>query len=145
MESGEYQLQEETIFEIIHNMDKVTNGLIIRWNKVFDKDLGVSHVLVLGHLKANGKSCPSDMARVLGLTPPTVTHLTEKLVKRQLVTRSIDENDRRIIYLEITNAGEMILKEANEAGQILRKKIFEKLTDEERQQMLHIYRKLNEQ
>ncbi|WP_066295313.1 MarR family winged helix-turn-helix transcriptional regulator [Bacillus sp. FJAT-29937] len=136
-------MSEETIFEIIHNMDKVTNDLIIRWNKGFNKDLGVSHVLVLGHLRVNGKSRPSDIAKALGLTPPTVTHLMEKLVKRQLVTRSTDETDRRIIYLEITNAGEMILKEANESGQILRKKLFEKLTDEERQQMLHIYRKLN--
>jgi DNA-binding MarR family transcriptional regulator len=136
-------VQEVTIFEIIHNMDKVTNNLIIQWNKVFNKDLGVSHVLVLGHLRVHGKSRPSDMAKTLGLTPPTVTHLTEKLVKRRLITRSMDENDRRIIYLEITSAGEDILKEANELGQKLRKELFEKLTDEERQQMLHIYRKLN--
>lgn len=136
-------MQSQTIFEIIHNMDKVTNNLIIQWNKGFNKDLGVSHILILGHLKRNGKSRPSDIAKVLGLTPPTVTHLTEKLVKRQLVTRSADENDRRIIFLEITKTGETILEEANESGQLLRKKLFEKLTDEERQQMLHIYRKLN--
>lgn len=76
---------------------------------------------------------------MLGLTPPTVTNITEKLIKRQLVTHSTDENDRRIIYLEITSTGEMILKEANESGQILRKKLFEKLTNEERRQLLHIY------
>ncbi|GGA92895.1 hypothetical protein GCM10008025_39130 [Ornithinibacillus halotolerans] len=136
-------MQEFTIFEIIHNMDKVTNNLIIQWNKVFNNDLGVSHVLVLGHLKAHGKSRPSDMAKVLGLTPPTVTHLTEKLVKRQLITRSTDENDRRIFYLEITADGEKVLKEAHESGQKLRKNLFEKLTEEERQQMLQIYKKLN--
>ncbi|WP_308419811.1 MarR family winged helix-turn-helix transcriptional regulator [Ornithinibacillus halotolerans] len=124
-------------------MDKVTNNLIIQWNKVFNNDLGVSHVLVLGHLKAHGKSRPSDMAKVLGLTPPTVTHLTEKLVKRQLITRSTDENDRRIFYLEITADGEKVLKEAHESGQKLRKNLFEKLTEEERQQMLQIYKKLN--
>ncbi|MHA6250397.1 MarR family winged helix-turn-helix transcriptional regulator [Oceanobacillus sp. CAU 1775] len=136
-------MQNQTIFEIIHNMDKVTNNLIIQWNKGFNKDLGVSHILILGHLRKNGKSRPTDMAKVLGLTPPTVTHLTEKLVKKQLVIRSNDENDRRTIYLEITSAGEEILKEANESGQLLRKNLFEKLTEEERQQMLHIYRKLN--
>ncbi|WP_068676064.1 MarR family winged helix-turn-helix transcriptional regulator [Oceanobacillus sp. Castelsardo] len=136
-------MQEKTVFEIIHNMDKVTNNLIVQWNKVFNEDLGVSHILVLGHLFTNGKSRPSDMAKTLGLTPPTVTHLTEKLVKKQLVTRSFDESDRRIVYLEITNTGETLLKQANEAGQILRKELFGKLTDEEQQQMLHIYRKLN--
>lgn len=41
-------MKEQTIFEIIHNMDKVTNNLIIQWNKMFNEDLGVSHILVLG-------------------------------------------------------------------------------------------------
>lgn len=136
-------MQEVTIFEILHNMDKVTNDLIIQWNKFFNKDLGISHVLFLGYLRRNSKSRPSDVAKELGLTPSAVTQLTEKLVKRQLVVRSTDKNDRRIVYLEITNAGEKILKEAHESGQILRKKLFEKLTDEERQQLLHIYQKLN--
>lgn len=136
-------MKEETIFEIIHNMDKVTNSLIIQWNKIFNEDLGVSHILVLGHLLVHGKSRPSDMAKTLGLTPPTVTHLSEKLVKKELAFRSADENDRRIIYLEITDEGRSLLDRANKEGQVLRKNLFEKLTDEERQQMLHIYRKLN--
>lgn len=137
-------MKEETIFEIIHNMDKVTNSLIIQWNKIFNEDLGVSHILVLGHLLVHGKSRPSDMAKTLGLTPPTVTHLSEKLVKKELAFRSADENDRRIIYLEITDEGMSLLDRANKEGQVLRKNLFEKLTDEERQQMLHIYRKLNQ-
>ncbi len=137
-------MKEETIFEIIHNMDKVTNSLIIQWNKIFNEDLGVSHILVLGHLLVHGKSRPSDMAKTLGLTPPTVTHLSEKLVKKELAFRSADENDRRIIYLEITDEGRSLLDRANKEGQVLRKNLFEKLTDEERQQMLHIYRKLNQ-
>lgn len=137
-------MKEETIFDIIHNMDKFTNNLIIQWNKIFNEELGVSHILLLGHLASNGKSRPSDIAKVLGLTPPTVTHLSEKLVKKKLAVRSTDEEDRRIIYLSITETGKEILHRANVEGQILRKNLFEKLTSEEQQQMLHIYQKLNE-
>ncbi|WP_413377237.1 MarR family winged helix-turn-helix transcriptional regulator [Alkalihalobacillus sp. 1P02AB] len=136
-------MEEQTVFQIIHNMDKVTNKLIIQWNKIFNEDLGVSHILVLGHLKANGKSRPSDIARVLGLTPPTLTHLSEKLVQKKLASRIIDPSDRRIIYLQITEEGIEIVHRANIEGQKLRRKLFEKLTDEERQQMLKIYEKLN--
>lgn len=136
-------MEEETIFEIIHNMDQFTNHLIIQWNQIFNEELGISHILLLGHLKTNGNSRPSDIAKAIGLTPPTVTHLSEKLVKKGLVVRSKDEDDRRIIYLAITQVGEEVLARANEEGQILRKKLFEKLTPEERQQMLHIYQKLN--
>ena len=137
-------MKEETVFHIIHNMDKFTNGLIVQWNKTFNEELGISHILLLGHLSVHGKSRPSDIARVLGLTPPTVTHLSEKLVKRKLAVRLTDEEDRRSIYLGITEAGKDMLERANQEGLLLRKKLFEKLTIEEQQQMLHIYKKLND-
>lgn len=136
-------MKEETFFEIIHNMDQFTNRLIIDWNKTFNEDLGVSHILILGHLNIQEKSRPSDIARYIGLTPPTVTHLCEKLVKKKLIVRSKDEEDRRIIYLTITDAGKEILERANKEGQVLRRDLFEKLTREEQQQMLQIYQKLN--
>ncbi|OKL36893.1 MarR family winged helix-turn-helix transcriptional regulator [Domibacillus mangrovi] len=137
-------MKEKTIFELIHSMDQVTNHLIIQWNKMFNESLGISHILVLAHLKENGKSRPSDIARALGLTPPTLTHLSEKLVQKKLATRLVDDNDRRIIYLTITDKGLDLIKKAQEEGKTLRKNLFEKLTDEERQQLLSIYGKLND-
>ncbi|WP_099353263.1 MarR family winged helix-turn-helix transcriptional regulator [Fredinandcohnia onubensis] len=135
-------MKEQNIFEILHNMDKVTNNLIIQWNKFFDEDLGVSQILVLGHLKVQGRSRLSDIAKALGLTPPTLTHLSNKLVKRNLAIRKIDESNRRVVYLEITDEGTAMVTKANEEGKILRKKLFEKLTEEEIQQLRSIYEKL---
>ncbi|HIV74720.1 MAG TPA: MarR family transcriptional regulator [Candidatus Pseudogracilibacillus intestinigallinarum] len=137
-------MQDQTVFKILHNMDKFTNGLIVQWNKTFNEDLGVSHVLTLGYLYTNGKSRPSQIARELGLTPPTVTHLCEKLVKRGLAVRSLDDNDRRIILLDITEEGTNLLTRANEEGHKLREEMFIKLTKEELNQLLNIYQKLNE-
>lgn len=136
-------MEEETIFKIIHNMDQFTNNLIVEWNKTFNQELGVSHVLILGHLNIYGKQRLSDIAKVIGLTPPTVTHLSDKLVKKGFAARCKDEEDRRIIYLGITDAGKEVLERANREGQVLRRKLFEKLLPEERRQMLHIYQKLN--
>ena len=137
-------MQEQTIFEILHNMDTFTNSLIIKWNKIFKEKLSVSHVLTLGYLSTNGKSRPSQIAKELGLTPPTVSHLTDKLVNLNLATRLPDQNDRRIILLDITDEGKEVLDRANQKGHELRKEMFVKLTEEERQQMLHIFQKLNE-
>ncbi|MHC0037751.1 MarR family winged helix-turn-helix transcriptional regulator [Pseudoneobacillus sp. C159] len=136
-------MKEQTIFELIHNMDKVTNQLIIQWNKLFNEDLGISHILVLAHLKESGKSRPSDIARILGLTPPTLTHLSEKLVKKNLAIRITDESDRRIVYLDITDSGIDMVHKANQEGILLRKNLFDKLSEPEVQQLLKIYEKLN--
>ncbi|MNB97916.1 transcriptional repressor MprA [compost metagenome] len=137
-------MTEQTIFELIHSMDQITNRLMIHWNKEFSENLGVSHILVLAHLNHNGKSRPSDIAKALGLTPPTLTHLSEKLVKKEFAVRLVDEEDRRIIYLEITKEGLNILNKAQEKGKDLRTKLFEKLTEDERQSLLATYDKLNQ-
>jgi len=136
-------MEEKTIFELIHTMDKVTNNLIIEWNKLFGENLGISHILILSHLRQYGKSRPSDIARALGLTPPTLTHLAEKLVKKKLAVRLNDSADRRIIYLGITEQGIDMVKKAQEKGSALRQNLFGKLSGEERQQLLKIYEKLN--
>ncbi|MGG1634423.1 MarR family transcriptional regulator [Paenibacillus sp. FSL K6-3182] len=138
-------MEEQTIFNLIHNMDKFTNKMIIQWNKSFNEDLGVSHVLVLGHLKQNGKSRPSDIAKILGLTPPTLSYLSEKLVAKKLVVRLMDESDRRIIYLGITDKGADILKRAQLEGQRLRTNLLDKLTEQEREQLANLYSKLNKE
>ncbi|GLY09396.1 MarR family winged helix-turn-helix transcriptional regulator [Pseudobacillus badius] len=136
-------MEQESVFELLHAMDQVTNKLIIQWNRTFNENLGVSHILVLSHLYEHGKSRPSDIAKALGLTPPSLTHLSEKLISKKLAVRLADENDRRILYLEITELGHEMLHRAHKEGQELRKKLFEKLTSEERRQLRVIYEKLN--
>ncbi|MCK1975668.1 MarR family transcriptional regulator [Jeotgalicoccus huakuii] len=137
-------MSEKKIFDLLHQMDTFTNQMMIRWNKIFDEDLGVSHILTLSFIQHNAPSRPSDVSKALGLTPPTVTHLVNKLVKKELVEREANENDRRIIYLVITTKGQEILEKAIESGQVLRKEIFLKLTEDERQQLLNLYKKLNQ-
>ena len=137
-------MTNKNIFDLLHQMDTFTNQMTIRWNKIFNEDLGVSHILTLSFLQHNESSRPSDVSKALGLTPPTVTHLVNKLVKKGLVERQANDNDRRIIYLVITKQGQDVLEKAIESGQVLRKEVFLKLTDEERQQLLTLYKKLNQ-
>lgn len=138
-------MEEQNIFELIHNMDNFTNKLIIQWNKSFNEDLGISHVLVLSHLHQNGKSRPSDIAKILGLSPPTLSYLADKMVAKELVVRTVDEVDRRIIYLNITDKGIEILKRAIVEGQKLRKNLFQKLNEEDRSQLLRIFEKMSQE
>lgn len=136
-------MEEQNIFELIHNMDNFTNKLIIQWNKSFNEDLGVSHVLVLSYLHQNGKSRPSDIAKMLGFTPPTLSYLSDKMVAKELVVRMVDEADRRIIYLNITDKGAEVLGRAILEGQKLRKNLFQKLNEDDRAQLVHIFEKMN--
>ncbi|XXM73043.1 MarR family winged helix-turn-helix transcriptional regulator [Lysinibacillus sphaericus] len=136
-------MKDQSIFELLHTMDQVTNKLIIQWNKSFKESLGISHILVLSHLQVNGKSRPSDIAKNLGITPPSLTNLANKLASRDLIVRAFDEKDRRNSYLEITDAGIEMVNKAADEGQNLRRNLFEKLSKDERRQLTSIYEKLN--
>ncbi|MBH9966289.1 MarR family winged helix-turn-helix transcriptional regulator [[Bacillus] enclensis] len=136
-------MKDQSIFELLHTMDQVTNKLIIQWNKSFKESLGISHILVLSHLQVNGKSRPSDIAKNLGITPPSLTNLANKLVSKNLIVRLFDEKDRRNSYLEITDAGIEMVNKAADEGQNLRRNLFEKLSKDERRQLTSIYEKLN--
>ncbi len=136
-------MKDQSIFELLHTMDQVTNKLIIQWNKSFKESLGISHILVLSHLQVNGKSRPSDIAKNLGITPPSLTNLANKLVSKDLIVRLFDEKDRRNSYLEITDAGIEMVNKAADEGQNLRRNLFEKLSKDERRQLTSIYEKLN--
>ncbi|MBN6885844.1 DNA-binding MarR family transcriptional regulator [Cytobacillus horneckiae] len=136
-------MKDQSVFELIHTMEKVTNRLIIQWNQSFNENLGITHILLLGQLKNNGKCRPIDLANYLGIAPSSITHLTDKLLSRKLIIRIADENDKRISYVAITENGLEILQKAQEEGYLLQMRTFEKLSAEERHQLLTIYNKLN--
>src|SRR5699024_9176091 len=117
-------MTNKNIFYLLHQMDTFTNQMTIRWNKIFNEDLGVSHILTLSFLQHNQSSRPSDVSKTLRLTPPTVTHLVNKLVRIVLVERQTNDNEPRINYLIKTKQGQDVLEKAIESGQGLRKEVF---------------------
>jgi DNA-binding MarR family transcriptional regulator len=64
-----------------------------------------SQLIVLQIVAADGKSLPSTVARHAHLSQATVTSLVDKLVRADLVRRRRDTEDRRRIWIELTDAG----------------------------------------
>ncbi|MBR2566635.1 MAG: MarR family transcriptional regulator [Paenibacillus sp.] len=54
---------------------------------------------------------PSDLAELLCVGKSSITALVNKLAERNLVHRTGDERDRRVIYLTLTDAGHELYKE----------------------------------
>ncbi len=51
-----------------------------------------------------------DLAAREHVTPPTITRVVEKLEGQGLVTRNVDPQDRRVVHLELTDAGTQYLE-----------------------------------
>jgi DNA-binding MarR family transcriptional regulator len=64
----------------------------------------------LAFVNAYPGCAPSEVAEYLMLTRPAVTRLVDELVRRKLVGRRPDANDRRRLILHVTAAGGRMLE-----------------------------------
>ena len=71
--------------------------------------------LTIGQLKSlffisnEGGTSSKKLAEALGVTPTNVTGIVDRLVKQGLVSRAEDPNDRRMLLLKSTKAGEELI------------------------------------
>ena len=75
------------------------------------RGLGMSRFWVLMHLYLKGESNMSQLQKALLLSSPTMTGLVDSLVDGGLVVRSREGEDRRMVHLRLTGAGEAFCKE----------------------------------
>lgn len=68
-------------------------------------DLTPSQLLVMQHVSEEGKALPSAIAKAVRLKQATVTVLVNKLEDTGLVRRRRDTEDRRRVWVELTEAG----------------------------------------
>ncbi len=72
------------------------------------QDLSPTDFRVMGAIhrgRPEGLLRPSDLWKLFDLTPSAITYQIGKLVRRGLVTRSLEPDDRRVILLSLTPAG----------------------------------------
>ena len=135
-------MSKTDVFQLIRTVELFTNEAIIRWNKSFEHSIGVSPILVLSELHQKGPQKQTTLANNLGYTPGAMTNISNRLVKNGLAKRKYNENDRRNVFLEVTDKGTSILLEAQQKGQQVRAELFQVLSEEEMEQFLAINKKL---
>src|SRR5690625_423100 len=89
-------MEDTNIFKLIRTVELFTNETIVKWTKAFPYHIGISSILVLSELRANGMQKQSTLSNQLGYTPGAMTNIANKLLKEGYAERKYDENDRRI-------------------------------------------------
>lgn len=98
--------------------------------------LSVSQCYALMTIKDQGLLAMRELAAKLYLTISTMTRIVEQLVKKKLVHRRPDPKDRRMVLVEVTEAGEGVLKEIKEVMLSSQKEILSKLSPQEREVLI---------
>ncbi len=70
-----------------------------------DEEVTLSQYRALVVLASRGPQGVAAIADSLGITPPTASRLCERLVRKGLVRRRTDRNDRRQVRVALTDSG----------------------------------------
>lgn len=94
---------------------------------VLDSGLTMQQFRVLMLLAADGPLPHRDLAHTLGVVLATVTGLIDRLVARDLVTRTEDEHDRRIRLVALSTRGRALVDKLETTGQEMRTALLTKI------------------
>jgi DNA-binding MarR family transcriptional regulator len=78
--------------------------------KGIEPQLSKSHVYLLAYIRCKGECIVTDIANHLEITLSAVTSLVDKLCNAGLVARFRSEEDRRVVYLKLTEEGIKVLE-----------------------------------
>jgi DNA-binding MarR family transcriptional regulator len=94
--------------------------------------LTVAQYAALLHLSDNPGISAAVLARLCGVTPPTMNTVLKNLQDRDLITRSPHEWHRNVLETRLTDEGRAVLAEADTAAVRVERALAAEFTDAER-------------
>jgi DNA-binding MarR family transcriptional regulator len=83
------------------------------------------------------------LAEAAGVAPPTATRMLDCLARDGYVTRRHSEEDRRSVLISLTPSGRIAVQAAHEQVSVWRRRVFESLEPEEREQAAALLTRLS--
>jgi MarR family 2-MHQ and catechol resistance regulon transcriptional repressor len=66
---------------------------------------------IISHLSAKGKSKTQRLGEIAFITSGAITYFVNKLLEKEYVSKHKDETDKRITWIELTDAGKNFYEE----------------------------------
>ena len=108
------------------------------------RGLTMSQLRLMAALYQNGSQTVGELAEELSVRPPTVTGLTDRLIKQDLIERLSDPADRRVVRVDLTNEGRRVLAEIEVVGRAYMTEVLKRMGDEKVDQFVRILNEFTE-
>ena len=123
---------EGLVSQILQRAEDIYNilspGIPAEW---FSSDLTVAQLRVLLVLQSKGASRMSDIASILDVALSTATGIVDKLVRKGMVIREADPQDRRLVICKLSGNGQDIINHLWTSSQFQMERLLDGLDEEE--------------
>ena len=101
-------------------------------------------VRLMNMLKENGELSQKEIAEKLDIRPQSLSELLVKMESDGFISRRQDKDDKRVIVVALTEKGEEQLVVLRQANREHAEKLFSPLTDDEKDALIAILKKLTQ-
>jgi len=105
--------------------------------------ISLPQMTILEYLYRKKDCIMSDIANLLSISMSAATGLTDRMIKNRLLKRSRSEKDRRVVKITTTSCGRKVAKSVAQQRYKMIKKIFGKISADERKKYLDILAKVH--
>jgi DNA-binding MarR family transcriptional regulator len=142
-EGGEMdEERKQLVEELTTNFRCIIRRFRADINQLFESYIPLNEFFVLRILKRDKQQMVSKIANELTVSNSHITAVTEKLIKRGLIERNRCNNDRRVVYLDITEEGILLVSEMEEMQENYMKEKFNCYSDEEIQLLNDLFKRM---
>jgi DNA-binding MarR family transcriptional regulator len=94
-------------------------------------DLSIGQLKSLFFISNRGTTSLGKLATALGVTPTNTTGIVERLLQREMITRTESPDDRRVLLLRTTEKGEALITGLRQKRREHMTELFNRFSDEE--------------
>lgn len=95
-------------------------------------------MVILNILHEKGESKMTQLANAVNVTTAAMTGVVDRLVRDGYAQRTSDENDRRVVKVNVTKKGAGLIERINKHKKAMIMDMFGKITQKEREEYLRI-------
>jgi DNA-binding MarR family transcriptional regulator len=133
-------MREELIAQILELQRRMNRVIRERTlDSWMNLSLTIPQLKSLFYIARHGRVNLSGLAAGLRVTPANVTGIVDRLVEQELLTRTPDPDDRRILWLKLTDKGETLLANLREGRASEMRRVLDGLTTEELSILAHSF------
>lgn len=107
-------------------------------------DLTPQQIFTLWQLQEHGQMTMGELAEMLSVTHGVATRMVDRLLKKKMVERNRDENDRRVVRISLTKQGTDVAAEAVEGAISFARDVFRGVSQRDREGYLTLLARIEE-
>ena len=131
-------------FKVVIGIMRASNLLVDDLKKTLKKyPINATEFSVMEFLYSKGEKSIQEIRDRILLASGSATYVVDNLERKEYVRRIVNQNDRRVTYIKLTETGKDLINDIFPTHKKNTKKIFNDLTNEELITLKEILKKIN--